>query len=66
MFKLHAIDLGTLKKLKIWHDNKGGGGAWFLDYVEVTSNYGPLLIDNFVLIPVAIYFLCGIAEFSPW
>lgn len=36
MFKVKVIDLGKLKKLKIWHDNKGGGGAWFLDYVEVS------------------------------
>lgn len=35
IFKVKAVDLGKLKKLKIWHDNKGGGGAWFLDYVEV-------------------------------
>ena len=40
-FELNAIELGTLKKLKIRHDNKGGGGAWFLSHVEVedpTSN----------------------------
>lgn len=35
IFKINAVDLGKLTKLKIWHDNKGGGGAWFLDYVEV-------------------------------
>lgn len=35
VFKVSAIDLGKLKKLKVWHDNKGGGAAWFLDYIEV-------------------------------
>ena len=39
MFKITAVDLGALRKLKIWHDNKGGGGAWFLDYVEVGAIY---------------------------
>ena len=45
MFKITAVDLGELKKLKIWHDNKGGGGAWFLDYVEVGTM--PLIHDFF-------------------
>ncbi|XP_048241483.1 lipoxygenase homology domain-containing protein 1-like isoform X2 [Haliotis rufescens] len=35
VFKVKAIDLGKLTKLKIHHDNKGGGAAWFLDRVEV-------------------------------
>lgn len=30
-----AVELGKLVKLKIRHDNKGGGAAWFLDRVEV-------------------------------
>ncbi len=34
-FEVGAIELGKLKKLKIRHDNKGGGGAWFLSHVEV-------------------------------
>ncbi|XP_013416715.1 lipoxygenase homology domain-containing protein 1 isoform X2 [Lingula anatina] len=34
-FIVKAIDLGKLKKVKIRHDNKGGGAAWFLDSVEV-------------------------------
>lgn len=35
MFKVTAIELGKLKKVKIQHDNKGGGAAWFLGHVEV-------------------------------
>ncbi|KAL5006870.1 hypothetical protein ScPMuIL_015676 [Solemya velum] len=35
VFKIEAIELGRLNKLKIRHDNKGGGAAWFLDRVEV-------------------------------
>ena len=34
-FTLTAVELGRLKKLKIRHDNKGGGAAWYLDRVEV-------------------------------
>ena len=34
-FTVKAIELGTLKKVKIRHDNKGGGAAWFLGHVEV-------------------------------
>ena len=34
-FKVTAVELGRLKKLKIHHDNKGGGAAWYLDRVEV-------------------------------
>jgi len=30
-----AVELGKIKKLKIRHDNKGGGAAWFLGHVEV-------------------------------
>ncbi|XP_064633987.1 lipoxygenase homology domain-containing protein 1-like isoform X3 [Lineus longissimus] len=40
IFKLPAIDLGPLKKVKIRHDNKGGGAAWFLDYVEIDDPKG--------------------------
>jgi hypothetical protein len=35
IFKINAVELGRLKKLKIRHDNKGGGAAWYLDRVEV-------------------------------
>jgi hypothetical protein len=35
IFTIGAIDLGRLKKLKIWHDNSGMGAAWFLDKVEL-------------------------------
>jgi len=34
-FTVTAVELGRLKKLKIRHDNKGGGAAWYLDRVEV-------------------------------
>jgi len=37
VFKVTAVELGTLKKLKIRHDNKGGGAAWYLDRVEVND-----------------------------
>lgn len=43
-FKLSAVDLGKLKKFKIWHDNKGGGGAWFLDYIEVMAHLCAFLL----------------------
>lgn len=35
IFTIKAIDLHRLTKLKVRHDNKGGGAAWFLDRVEV-------------------------------
>ena len=35
MFKVSAVELGQLKKVKIRHDNKGGGAAWLLDHVEI-------------------------------
>ena len=35
VFKVAAVELGRLKKLKVRHDNKGGGAAWYLDRVEV-------------------------------
>ena len=35
VFTVSAVELGRLKKLKIRHDNKGGGAAWYLDRVEV-------------------------------
>lgn len=38
VFTITAIELGRLKKVKIRHDNKGGGAAWFLGHVEVTDN----------------------------
>ncbi|GAB1599835.1 lipoxygenase homology domain-containing protein 1 isoform X2 [Argonauta hians] len=35
IFVVKAIDMGRLRKVKIWHDNSGSNAAWFLDYVEV-------------------------------
>ena len=40
-FKIEALDLGSLTKLQIEHDNKGFGAGWFLDKVVVTN-----LTDN--------------------
>ena len=35
IFKVAAVELGRLKKIKVRHDNKGGGAAWYLDHIEV-------------------------------
>ena len=31
-------DLGDLSELEIWHDGKGFGAGWHLDFVEVHSS----------------------------
>ncbi|XP_078580092.1 lipoxygenase homology domain-containing protein 1-like isoform X2 [Branchiostoma floridae x Branchiostoma japonicum] len=36
-FTLEAVDIGDLKKIKIWHDNKGGFAGWFLESVEINA-----------------------------
>ncbi|CAL1540467.1 unnamed protein product [Lymnaea stagnalis] len=36
-FILELANIGELKKIKIGHDNAGGGGAWFLDKVEIDA-----------------------------
>ncbi|MED6242457.1 hypothetical protein ATANTOWER_004969, partial [Ataeniobius toweri] len=37
-FTVEAVDLGPLSKLRIGHDNCGGGSAgWFLDWVEIDA-----------------------------
>ncbi|XP_012940880.1 lipoxygenase homology domain-containing protein 1 [Aplysia californica] len=36
-FLLELVNIGELKKIKIGHDNKGGGGAWFLDKVVIDA-----------------------------
>ncbi|GFN87702.1 hypothetical protein PoB_001420800 [Plakobranchus ocellatus] len=36
-FLLELANIGELKKIKIGHDNKGGGGAWFLDKVVIDA-----------------------------
>ncbi|KAM7368820.1 hypothetical protein PAMP_013127 [Pampus punctatissimus] len=38
IFNITAVDLGTLKKLRIRHDNKHAGAGWFLDRVEIVDN----------------------------
>lgn len=37
-FEIDAVDLGALSKVKVWHDNKGLGGAWFLHKVVVVDS----------------------------
>lgn len=34
-FVVKAIELGELTKIRIRHDNKGGGAAWYLEKVEI-------------------------------
>ena len=34
-FVFDLVDLGELSKVKVWHDNKGIGAAWFLDKIDV-------------------------------
>ncbi|XP_070566658.1 lipoxygenase homology domain-containing protein 1-like isoform X2 [Ptychodera flava] len=35
VFKIDAVDLGGLRKVKIRHDNSMLGSAWFLDRIEI-------------------------------
>ncbi|EDQ93112.1 uncharacterized protein MONBRDRAFT_31037 [Monosiga brevicollis MX1] len=37
VFAVSSRKIGTLKRLRIWHDNGGAGPAWFLDAVEVVD-----------------------------
>jgi hypothetical protein len=34
---LKAVDLGELQKLRIKHDNKGVGAAWYLEKIEIIN-----------------------------
>ena len=34
-FKVKAIELGELQKIKIRHDDSGAGSAWYLEKVEI-------------------------------
>uniref|UniRef100_A0AAR2KCT6 PLAT domain-containing protein n=1 Tax=Pygocentrus nattereri TaxID=42514 RepID=A0AAR2KCT6_PYGNA len=36
-FTIEAVDLGTLKRIRIGHDNGGGSPGWFLDWVEIDA-----------------------------
>lgn len=38
LFKMSMIDVGELQKIRIGHDNKGMGGAWFLDKVVIKKS----------------------------
>ena len=46
-FKIEVLDLGTLTKLVIEHDNHGIGAGWMLDRVEVRN----ALDGNSVIFP---------------
>jgi hypothetical protein len=35
VFEVEAVDLGELKSVKIWHDNKFFRADWYLERVEV-------------------------------
>eukprot|EP00798_Chlamydomonas_sp_ICE-L_P013676 gene13676-19564_t len=37
-FNLKAFDVGELRSLKVWHDNKGFGAAWHLDIITISSS----------------------------
>ncbi|XP_062291185.1 lipoxygenase homology domain-containing protein 1 [Scomber scombrus] len=36
-FTVEAVDIGPLKKLRIGHNNSGGGSGWFVDWVEIDA-----------------------------
>ncbi|XP_030623777.1 lipoxygenase homology domain-containing protein 1 [Chanos chanos] len=36
-FTVEAVDIGTLKRIRIGHDNSGGSPGWFLDWVEIDA-----------------------------
>ena len=37
-FKLEALDLGSLTRLRVEHDNKGLGAGWMLDKIVITNS----------------------------
>ena len=38
VFKLEAVDLGNVHKIRIRHDNSMLNPSWYLEYVEVIDN----------------------------
>ncbi|KAF5899708.1 lipoxygenase homology domain-containing protein 1, partial [Clarias magur] len=36
-FTIEAVDLGSLKRIRIGHDNAGSAPGWFLDWVEIDA-----------------------------
>ncbi|XP_070707153.1 lipoxygenase homology domain-containing protein 1 [Pempheris klunzingeri] len=38
VFNITAVDLGTLRKLRLRHDNSQASAGWFLDRVEIVDN----------------------------
>ncbi len=36
-FQLHAIDVGTLQRIRIRHTNTGIGAGWLLDHVRIRN-----------------------------
>jgi hypothetical protein len=39
-FTLFIVALGSLEKIRVWHDNKGLGAGWLLDKIVVRDNSG--------------------------
>ena len=39
-FEIEAVDLGDLESVRVWHNNKGIGAAWYLDRIEVEDDAG--------------------------
>ena len=37
VFQLHAIDVGTLKSIRIRHTNTGLGAGWLVDHVRIRN-----------------------------
>ncbi|XP_077979346.1 lipoxygenase homology domain-containing protein 1-like [Glandiceps talaboti] len=37
VFNFEMLSLGALTKCRVWHDNKGWGAAWHLEYIEVVD-----------------------------
>lgn len=40
-FVIEAVSLGTLKRMRIGHDGRGGGCGWFLDKVLIREEGQP-------------------------
>lgn len=53
--QLELEDVGSLKKIRIWHDGKGQRPSWLLDTVSVAST-----CFFFVVLASSVYFrLCS-------
>ncbi|CAF1260047.1 unnamed protein product [Rotaria magnacalcarata] len=38
-FTIMDIDVGTIDRIKVWHDNSGVGAAWLLDSIVIRKKY---------------------------